>query len=68
MSDGSFTLYQQLGSYSWQKQVWTYLRQEHVGTCSVLGDLIFEMKRVTESGQQEVKREIMFALLQALVI
>ena len=27
------------------------LRQVHVWTCSVLGDRICEMKRVTESGQ-----------------
>ena len=31
------------------------LRQEHVWTCSVLGDHICEMKWVTESGQQGIK-------------
>ena len=31
------------------------LRREHVWTCSVLGDHICELKRVTESGQQGIK-------------
>ena len=31
------------------------LRQVHAWTCSVLGDRICEMKRVTESGQQGIK-------------
>ena len=31
------------------------LRRDHVWTCSVLGDRICEMKRVTESGQQGIK-------------
>ena len=31
------------------------LRREHVWTCSVLGDRICEMKRLTESGQQGIK-------------
>ena len=31
------------------------IRREHVWTCLVLGDLICEMKRVTESGQQGIK-------------
>ena len=31
------------------------LRREHVWTCSVLGDRIGEMERVTESGQQGIK-------------
>ena len=31
------------------------LRCEHLGNCSVLGDCIYEMTRVTESGQQGIK-------------
>ena len=31
------------------------LIRKHVWTCSVLSDLIFDMKRVTESGRQGIK-------------
>ena len=30
-------------------------RREHVWNCSVLGNCICEMKRMTESGQQRIK-------------
>ena len=36
------------------------LRQEHVWTCSDLGDCNCEMKRVTESEQQGIKTQDRF--------
>ena len=41
-----FTVKTSLGVFS--------LRQQHVLTCSVLGDRICEMKRLTESAQQGI--------------
>ena len=41
-----FTVKTSLGVFS--------LRREHVLTCSVLGDHIYEMKKLTESAQQGI--------------
>ena len=51
MNNGCFTMYRQLGSCSWQKQVWTYPVFEE----NMFGDHICEMKRATDSGQQGIK-------------
>ena len=46
MSVGCFTPYRQLGSYSRQKQVWTFsiLVENKLGLFQSLGDRIYEMK------------------------
>ena len=56
MSDGCSTPYRQLGYGVANTSLDVFsLRREHGWTCSVSGDRICDMKRVTESGQQGIK-------------
>ena len=68
MSDGCFMPHQQLGFFMGETSFdVNSLRREHVWTCSVLGDLIYEMTRVTESGQQGSKTRDNFCCTSTLV-